>query len=151
MKNSWKNHEKRIEILFWAYYNTEYKTGYLSDEVYNNYNNKNVATMFMDEIITAGESFETNFVASCYIGNTNNIELVEIDKCEVLGYRNSKDRRMESIEVKTYNVPEKETTISVGVATVGINGNTPQEIIEYSDKCLYKAKESGRNQVVSEI
>ena len=42
-------------------------------------------------------------------------------------------------------------TISVGVATVGINGLEPQEIIEYSDKCLYKAKESGRNQVVSEV
>ncbi len=42
-------------------------------------------------------------------------------------------------------------TISVGVATVGENGTKPQEIIEYSDKCLYKAKESGRNQVVSKI
>ena len=42
-------------------------------------------------------------------------------------------------------------TISVGVATVGENGNTPQEIIEYSDKCLYKAKETGRNRVVAQI
>ncbi len=40
-------------------------------------------------------------------------------------------------------------TISVGVATAGVDGDMPQEIIEYSDKCLYKAKESGRNQVVS--
>lgn len=42
-------------------------------------------------------------------------------------------------------------TISLGVATVGVNGEKPQEMIEYSDKCLYKAKESGRNQAVSEI
>lgn len=42
-------------------------------------------------------------------------------------------------------------TISVGVATVGENGNTPQEIIEYSDKCLYKAKETGRNRVVAQV
>ncbi len=42
-------------------------------------------------------------------------------------------------------------TISVGVATIKQNGTKPQEIIEYSDKCLYKAKESGRNQVVHEI
>lgn len=42
-------------------------------------------------------------------------------------------------------------TISIGVATVGEHGTKPQEIIEYSDKCLYKAKESGRNQVVSNI
>ena len=42
-------------------------------------------------------------------------------------------------------------TISVGVATAGINGEEVQEMIEYADKCLYKAKESGRNQVVTEI
>ena len=42
-------------------------------------------------------------------------------------------------------------TISVGVATVGENGSTAQEIIEYSDKCLYKAKETGRNRVVAQI
>lgn len=42
-------------------------------------------------------------------------------------------------------------TISVGVATIGLDGKTPKSLIEYCDKCLYKAKESGRNQVVSEI
>lgn len=42
-------------------------------------------------------------------------------------------------------------TISIGVATVEDNGIKPQEIIEFSDKCLYVAKENGRNQVVSEI
>ena len=42
-------------------------------------------------------------------------------------------------------------TISVGVSTVGDNGEKPQEIIEFSDKCLYIAKENGRNQVVSEV
>ena len=42
-------------------------------------------------------------------------------------------------------------TISVGVATSNINGSNPQELIEYADKCLYIAKENGRNQVVVEI
>lgn len=42
-------------------------------------------------------------------------------------------------------------TISVGVATVGLNGEKPQEVIEYSDKCLYYAKEHGRNQVVAYV
>ena len=42
-------------------------------------------------------------------------------------------------------------TISVGVSTVGINGEKPQEIIEFADKCLYVAKENGRNQVVSVV
>jgi diguanylate cyclase (GGDEF)-like protein len=38
-------------------------------------------------------------------------------------------------------------TISLGVSTFPDNGETPQELIEYSDKGLYAAKESGRNQV----
>ena len=42
-------------------------------------------------------------------------------------------------------------TISLGVATVDEGGNTPQEIIEFADKCLYKAKENGRNQVVYKL
>ena len=42
-------------------------------------------------------------------------------------------------------------TISVGVATMPDNGKNPQELIEYADKCLYKAKQNGRDQVVSEI
>ncbi len=42
-------------------------------------------------------------------------------------------------------------TISVGVATVGLNGSKPKELIEYADKCLYIAKENGRNQVVYKI
>ena len=42
-------------------------------------------------------------------------------------------------------------TISVGIATSGTNGDKPQEMIEYADKCLYKAKENGRNQVIAYI
>ena len=42
-------------------------------------------------------------------------------------------------------------TISLGVATMPENGSDAQELIEYADKCLYVAKENGRNQVVSEI
>lgn len=42
-------------------------------------------------------------------------------------------------------------TISVGVAAMPDNGNNPQELIEFADKCLYKAKQNGRDQVVSEI
>jgi diguanylate cyclase (GGDEF)-like protein len=38
-------------------------------------------------------------------------------------------------------------TISLGVSTYPENGKTSTELIEYADKCLYKAKENGRNQV----
>ena len=42
-------------------------------------------------------------------------------------------------------------TISVGVASMPDNGKTPQELIEFADKCLYKAKQNGRDRVESEI
>lgn len=42
---------------------------------------------------------------------------------------------------------EVNITISLGVSTYPENGTTPTELIEYSDQCLYKAKENGRNQV----
>ena len=64
------------------------------------------------------------------------------------------NRINKAVAEKDFHLSSTETgkvTISVGVSTVGINGETPQEIIEFSDKCLYKAKESGRNQVISEV
>ncbi len=42
-------------------------------------------------------------------------------------------------------------TISLGVATMPFDGSDVQELIEYADKCLYIAKENGRNQVISSI
>ena len=38
-------------------------------------------------------------------------------------------------------------TISVGAATYPDNAESAQQLIEYADKCLYYAKEHGRNQV----
>ena len=56
----------------------------------------------------------------------------------------------ETIASKEYELtPELAVniTISLGVAAYPDNGKTPAELIEYADKCLYKAKENGRNQV----
>ena len=52
-------------------------------------------------------------------------------------------------EEKYELTPELEVniTISLGVSTYPENGTTPTELIEYADKCLYKAKETGRNRV----
>ncbi len=55
-----------------------------------------------------------------------------------------------SIASKKYALnPDLEVniTISLGVASYPDNGKSPAEIIEYADKCLYNAKENGRNQV----
>ncbi len=48
---------------------------------------------------------------------------------------------------KLANYQESKVTISLGVATFPQDGETPAELIEYADKCLYQAKENGRNQV----
>ena len=42
---------------------------------------------------------------------------------------------------------EKQVTISLGVSTFPMDGDTPAELIEHADKGLYIAKENGRNQV----
>ena len=70
----------------------------------------------------------------------------------ILTNTNKKDAEITANNRFTLANGEKvKVTISVGVATVGENGSTAQEIIEYSDKCLYKAKETGRNRVVAQI
>lgn len=74
--------------------------------------------------------------------NTNKEEAVITANKVCLAVRNNKFILANNEKVNV--------TISVGVATVGDNGEKPQEIIEFSDKCLYIAKENGRNQVVSE-
>lgn len=75
--------------------------------------------------------------------NTNKEEAVITANKVCLAVRNNKFTLANNEKVNV--------TISVGVATVGDNGENPQEIIEFSDKCLYVAKENGRNQVVSEV
>ena len=42
---------------------------------------------------------------------------------------------------------EVNITISLGCAAYPTYGKTPAELIDYADKCLYYAKENGRNQV----
>ena len=56
----------------------------------------------------------------------------------------------DAVANKKYNLnPDLDVnvTISLGVSTYPDNGKTPSELIEYADKCLYNAKESGRNRV----
>mgnify|MGYP000000929866 CR=1 FL=1 len=42
---------------------------------------------------------------------------------------------------------ESNVTISLGVSSCGIDGDTPAQVIEAADKRLYNAKENGRNRV----
>ena len=63
---------------------------------------------------------------------------------------NNANRLCKAIAERPFQLNSTETgnvTISLGVATFPDNAQTPQELIEYADKCLYYAKEHGRNQV----
>lgn len=42
---------------------------------------------------------------------------------------------------------KRHITISVGVATYPLHGQTPAQLIEFADQGLYRAKKSGRNRV----
>jgi len=57
---------------------------------------------------------------------------------------------VDAVASEPYAISEgvsKHVTISAGVATYPSHGQTPAELIEFSDKGLYRAKENGRNQV----
>ena len=71
--------------------------------------------------------------------NTPNEEAVKVAQkvCDTVA-----NKKFELSSELTVNV-----TISLGVSTYPLNGSTPSELIEYSDQCLYAAKENGRNQV----
>lgn len=63
---------------------------------------------------------------------------------------NNANRLCKAIAERPFQLNATETgnvTISLGVSTFPDNAQTAQELIEYADKCLYYAKEHGRNQV----
>lgn len=60
------------------------------------------------------------------------------------------EKLVKEVAAEAYPISEdvkKHVTISVGVSTYPTHGKTPTELIEFSDQGLYRAKESGRNQV----
>lgn len=82
-----------------------------------------------------------------YGGEEMSVILTNTNKQEAIIVANKICSAVRNNKFTLANGEKVNVTISVGVASIGIDGNTPQEVIEYSDKCLYKAKESGRNRV----
>lgn len=50
-------------------------------------------------------------------------------------------------KVATYNFPNRNITLSAGIATFPTDGKSPLELLEKADKYLYEAKNAGRNRV----
>ena len=53
------------------------------------------------------------------------------------------------VEVNVREIEEINVTISLGVSTYTVRMNRPDELIKEADICLYKAKEGGRNKVIT--
>ncbi len=89
---------------------------------------------------------------SCrYGGEEMSVILTNTNKEEAIITANKICETVRNTEVTLATGDKANVTISVGVASAPQNGLDAQKLIEYCDKCLYKAKEGGRNRVVSEI
>ena len=94
----------------WQIANKEelYEAGYISDSVYNNNELacRDMAVFFLDSTngltLEAQNEFVTHFVASVCIGDAEQIPSNSIEDVEILGYTNSKNKRMEFV----YKEPE---------------------------------------------
>lgn len=88
----------------------------------------------------------TDFVCR-YGGEEMSIILPNTDKNEAIITAQKICQTIAAKPFRLANDKKSQVTISLGVATYPEDGKTPSEIISHSDKCLYDAKENGRNQV----
>ena len=89
---------------------------------------------------------KTDFVCR-YGGEEMSVILINADKEAARKIAERLCKAVSSNICKLSEDLEVNVTISLGVSTYPDNGSTPSELIEYSDRGLYAAKENGRNQV----
>jgi diguanylate cyclase (GGDEF)-like protein len=69
------------------------------------------------------------------------------DRAYVVAERIRKRVEQEEIVIRNNTLSEKSVTISGGIATYGTDAGNAQQLIEKSDKALYLAKSSGKNNI----
>ncbi len=76
--------------------------------------------------------------------------LVILPETELAGAAEIAERLRHAITSQPLTLAEQSipVTISVGVATWGVHGQTPRALLNAADRALYLAKESGRNRVI---
>lgn len=84
-----------------------------------------------------------------YGGEEFSVILPETDLSEALDVAEKIRKSVESLVVKAENgdVPLK-VSISMGVASFPLDGDSPEKLIGAADEALYAAKEAGRNRTI---
>jgi len=93
------------------------------------------------------KSVKSSDIVARYGGEEMVIILTKTEKKQAI---TAAERICQTVAAKKYILGEgieTNVTISLGVATYPEDGLSPQELIEFADKGLYKAKQSGRNRV----
>jgi two-component system cell cycle response regulator len=98
---------------------------------------------------TLREAIRESDVAVRYGGEEFVLLLPGMDSTAALERAELLRRRMEATAIR---IPRREepgrVTISIGVSAYGIDGETPESLLDAADTRLFKAKEDGRNRVV---
>ncbi|MBQ9244966.1 diguanylate cyclase [bacterium] len=95
-------------------------------------------------------TLKTNVRADDYVcryGGEEMTIILNADKGNAIKSANKLCKAISSQEFELSPELSVNITISLGVSTFPEDGKTAAELIEYADKCLYKAKETGRNRV----
>lgn len=81
--------------------------------------------------------------------------LIVLPETDVKGARKAAERFRRSVAEKTFNIEEKEIRITASFGVAGFGSSADNEEISFqsllcrSDKCLYQAKDAGRNRIES--
>lgn len=96
---------------------------------------------------TLKKNIRSTDIACRYGGEEMSIILPKTDHEVALFTANKICARVSSKDFRLPNGRETSVTISLGVSTFPVDGQTAEELIEAADKRLYNAKNNGRNQV----
>jgi diguanylate cyclase (GGDEF)-like protein len=96
---------------------------------------------------TLKKSVRSSDLVARYGGEEMAIVLDNADTEEAIIIANKICKTVAEKPFKLSETIDKHVTITLGVATYPKHGDSPTALIEFADKCLYRGKENGRNQV----
>jgi diguanylate cyclase (GGDEF)-like protein len=95
-----------------------------------------------------GRVVRSEDVCCRYGGEEFTILMPEADAEQALKRAEEICAAVRSLDVQHRNLPLGQVTVSIGVATFGEHGRTPDELMRNADNALYLAKNSGRDRSV---